>query len=110
MDCELVGSLLPNYLDDDLTEELAQQVQAHLIRCRRCAWEVESIRQSVAALRQSSQTLQPAPEFRARLLADLIRDHRAGTARRPGVASDRAAATRTPIYVLDNGEVEKSHA
>ncbi len=105
MDCELVGSLLPNYLDDDLTEELAEQVQAHLIRCRRCAWEVESIRQSVAALRESSQTAQPAAEFRARLLADLIRDHRAGTARRPESPPAHEAMARAPVYVLDsNGE------
>lgn len=103
MDCELVGNLLPNYLDGDLTEELAERVQAHLVACRRCAWEVESIRQSVAALRQSFQAAQPASEFRARLLTDLLRDHRAAAARRPDSPA-REAPTRAPIYVLDSNE------
>jgi len=110
MDCELIGSLLPNYLDNDLTEELAEQVQAHLIWCRRCAWEVESLQQSVSALRQSSETAQPAAEFRARLLADLLRDHRAAAARRPGALPGKTATPRAPVYVLDSGEEEKSHA
>jgi len=110
MHCELVGSLLPNYLDEDLTEELAQQVQAHLVRCRRCAWEVESIRQSVAALRESSEAASPSAEFRARLLGELLRDHRAAAARRPGVLPSRERGASGSVYVLDSGEEEKSHA
>ena len=42
MDCALVRELLPNYLEEELTEELGQQVQAHLIQCRQCAWEAWS--------------------------------------------------------------------
>lgn len=83
MDCALVLELLPNFLDDELTEELSQRVQAHLIRCRRCAWEVESLRQSAAALRESAAHLRPSAEFCQRLLDDLLRDHRAAAARRP---------------------------
>jgi anti-sigma factor RsiW len=105
MDCELIGNLLPNYLDGDLTEELSEKVQAHLIRCNRCAWEVESIQQSVSALHHSAKTAHPAAEFRARLLAELLRDHRAALARRPAGPSARRSAAREPVYVLDsNGE------
>jgi anti-sigma factor RsiW len=83
MDCQLFEKLLPNYLDEELTEELAGQVQAHLIQCGRCAWEVESIRQTLSALQQASASAAPSAEFRKRLLEELLRDHRAATAKRP---------------------------
>jgi len=103
MDCRLVAELLPNYLEEELTEELAQQVQAHLICCRGCAWEVESLRQTAVALRRSVADAQPRREFRARLRDELLRDHRAALARQPekGRGRPREAA---PVFVLDLNE------
>jgi len=103
MDCQLFESLLPNYLDEELTEELAAQAQAHLIRCRRCAWEVESITHTLSALQQPSAGAAPSAEFRRRLLRDLLRDHRAALTRQPGPLSARAGeqARVTPAFVLD---------
>ncbi len=104
MDCTLVESLLPNFLDEELTEELAQQVRAHLIRCRRCAWEAESIRQSIAALRASAAANRPSEEARERLWAEVLREHRAAMAARRAESVRSAPARRSPVYVLDAEE------
>jgi anti-sigma factor RsiW len=103
MDCALVESLLPNFLDEELMEELAQQVQAHLIRCRRCAWEAESIRQSIAALRESAAAKRPGEEARERLWAGVRREHRAAMAARR-MGSWQGRPRPAPVYVLDAEE------
>lgn len=100
MDCALVAELLPNYLEDELTEELSQQVQAHLICCRRCAWQVESLRQTAAALRQSLEGARPRAEFRARLQDELLREHRLALAKQPEKAA-RRTPEGGPVFVLD---------
>jgi anti-sigma factor RsiW len=82
MECGLAMDLLASYLDDELTEEAAQQVQAHLIGCRRCAWEAESIRQAAAALWQSAASDTPGEQFREGLLEEVLREHRLAGARR----------------------------
>jgi anti-sigma factor RsiW len=103
----MVESLLPNYLDDELAEELAQQVQVHLIACRSCAWEVESIRQTLLALRQSCVGGRPSAEFCDRLLGELLRDHRAAAARQPQrVGAPPPAHAGGPPFVFKLGEEE----
>ena len=104
LDCALAGELLPNYLDEELTEELAARVQAHLICCHCCAWEVESLRQSLLALRASAQEAAPSEEFRAQLRDRLRRDHRAAAANRPGSPPAARPAARGPVFVLDDPE------
>jgi anti-sigma factor RsiW len=101
MDCELINKLLPNYLDDELTEELAQRINAHLIQCKSCAWEVESIRQAVLALQQSSLSAQPSAQFRAKLLNNLIRENRAAAAKQPQKVGQPRKTEPTPMFVLD---------
>jgi anti-sigma factor RsiW len=110
MNCKLVESLLPNYLDDELSEELSEQVRAHLIRCRECAWEVESIRQSLEALKQASRAEEPSADFRERLLSQLIRDHRTAMAGKP-YQSGRARQRTEPelIYLEDNPLFRRTH-
>jgi anti-sigma factor RsiW len=104
MDCTLVESLLPNFLDEELTEELAEQVQAHLIRCRRCAWEAESIRQSIAALREAAAANRPSEEARERLWAEVRREHRAAMATRRAESAPGRPPRPAPVYVLDAEE------
>lgn len=96
MDCTLVRGLLPNHLEDELAEEVQREVEAHVIRCRACAWEVESIRRTVGALRRSVAPGGPRPGFRERLLGQLLRDHRAAAARRP-----QGWGAEPPVFVLD---------
>lgn len=111
MDCKLADDLLQDYLDDELTEELRGQVRAHLIRCRRCAWEVESIRQALSALRESALPAAADPDFRDRLLMHLLRDHRAAVA---GQAYIRGAALSSrqqeEVFVLELASEEGADA
>ena len=93
IDCALAAALLPNYLDDELTEELAEQVQAHLIGCRQCAWEVESLRQATAALQASAAEAEPSATLRECLIRRLLQDHRAAQSNRPHAASRRYYGT-----------------
>ena len=102
MDCKLIASLLPNYLDDELSEELAEQVRAHIIRCRECAWEVESIRQSLEALRRAENAADPSPDFRERLLMQLIRDHRAAMAKKPYQPARSRQRTEPDLIYLED--------
>jgi anti-sigma factor RsiW len=102
MDCQLLERLLPNYLDDELTEEMAQDIQAHLVGCRHCAWEVESIRQAVSVLRRAVADPECRAQFREKLLAELIRDHRVATARQPyQMGTRQSGRPAKPVFVLD---------
>jgi anti-sigma factor RsiW len=76
MDCELVQTVLPGYIDDDLTEEAAQLVKKHLSDCPRCAQEVRNIRRAADALRLSIAPTRPCEQFRERLLSRLLTAHR----------------------------------
>jgi anti-sigma factor RsiW len=80
MDCKLIENLLGDYLDQELNEELKDQVSRHLLQCPRCAWELHSLRETLAALRASTLASQPGAGFRERLLARFLRDHRAAIA------------------------------
>lgn len=108
IDCTLAAALLPNYLDDELTEELAEQVQAHLIGCRQCAWEVESLRQATAALQATAAEAEPSAALRERLLGRLLRDHRAAQAGRPHRPWGNQPRTGIP-QVLELRRKEQGH-
>jgi anti-sigma factor RsiW len=83
MKCSEIKDLLGNYLDDELTQEMRNRVNRHLVRCRDCAWEVKSIEEAVAALRAASPDDRPAPEFRERLLEAALAKQRAYRAGMP---------------------------
>jgi len=101
MDCKLAENLLQDYLDDELTEELREQVRRHVMRCRQCAWEVESIAETLRALRESAPT-QVSPDFRERLLTHLLGDHRAAVAERPFLEGHEALPRWQPRpFVLE---------
>ncbi|MFB3882540.1 MAG: anti-sigma factor [Armatimonadota bacterium] len=98
MDCELAQSLIGDYLDEELSEELRDRVRRHLVQCRQCAWEAESIRETLSALRASSLPTEPTPEFRERLLMHLLKDHRAAVAGGPRLYGS-AFKQRTPLVL-----------
>jgi anti-sigma factor RsiW len=101
MECKLAESLLGDYLDGELSEELHEQVRCHLLSCRSCAWEVESLRETLAALRESAFSIAPAPEFRERLLLRLLQEHQAAVAGGPKLQRGRL----TSVLELTNEEV-----
>lgn len=108
MDCQLAESLLGGYLDNELNLELEDRLRRHLIRCRRCAWEVESIREVLLALRQFKAPAGPSADLRDRVLNHLLRDHRAAVGGRPGWLSPTRSlgAPGTPFVLELTSEEE----
>jgi anti-sigma factor RsiW len=93
MNCKSVENLLQDYLDNELTEELREQVRRHVMRCRQCAWEIQSIAEMLQALRESVAA-RVSPDFRERLLVSLLGDHRAAVVRRPFLEGPEALPRR----------------
>jgi len=108
MDCELAANLLGDYLDDELTLELRDEVGRHLLLCQHCAWEVQSIRETLHAFRQGAAAAAPSAGFRDRLLSRLLRDHRAAVGGRPGWLSPTRSlgAPGTPFVLELTSEEE----
>ena len=51
MDCKQVSELLTAYLDNEVTPEEREQIEAHLIICQRCRKELEELKSAQKTLR-----------------------------------------------------------
>lgn len=56
MKCAEVRELLGNYMDQELTENMMQRIEKHLLRCPACAYEARSIEQAREMLRRGVET------------------------------------------------------
>ena len=54
MNCEEMGHLLPNLLDHELAEEMAERIHQHLLTCFQCAWELQSLEEATRLLQASA--------------------------------------------------------
>jgi anti-sigma factor RsiW len=72
MRCEEMRSLLDLYLDGELPEEAARKLDRHLLRCPACTYEVRTLEQTRAMLREAIEPARPTPGFRERTLARLL--------------------------------------
>jgi len=68
MNCEDVGQLMSNLLDKELTEEMAERVNQHLLACPDCIWQLHSLKEAIRLLRASL----PPPEARPTWKHDLL--------------------------------------
>ncbi len=57
MSCHQVGKVLQTYLDDELDDDSARKVAAHLEDCRRCGLEAETYEALKASLRRGPSGL-----------------------------------------------------
>lgn len=71
MRCDVARELLDLYVDEELPEETAVQVERHLLRCPECAFDVSSLERTRALLRESETPEECSPSFRERALARL---------------------------------------
>lgn len=95
MRCDAARELLDLYLDEELSEETARQVERHLLRCRECAFEATGLEQTRRLLREATSHEEISPGFRERTLARLLtafQDHL-----RPTPASDAARQWTLPF-------------
>lgn len=66
LSCHQVGKILQTYLDDELDDDAARKVAAHLEDCRRCGLEAETYEALKAALRRGPAELADEPITRLR--------------------------------------------
>ena len=65
MSCREVGKVLQHYLDGNIDEQVAHEIEKHLEECRRCGLESEVYRAIKASLARRAPTL---PETTVRRL------------------------------------------
>jgi anti-sigma factor RsiW len=66
LSCHQVGKVLQSYLDDELDDDAARKVAAHLEDCRRCGLEVETYEALKASLQRGPAGLADEPVTRLR--------------------------------------------
>jgi hypothetical protein len=86
--CAEIVALLGPYEDDDLPTEVRRRVEGHLLACRDCAWEAQTLRLTRERLREGIGEVVASDAFRARALARLHADnpHLAPAPAEPGAA------------------------
>jgi|SRR5579884_2694252 len=72
MKCEELNGLLDQYLDGELPEEASRRIDRHLMRCQACAYEIRTLEQTRALLREGVETAEASPGFRERTTARLL--------------------------------------
>lgn len=75
MTCEQAMELIGAYLDNDLPTETCRRVEKHLLGCRDCAYESESLRITRERLKADMDEVLASDAFRARVLAQLRLDN-----------------------------------
>jgi anti-sigma factor RsiW len=71
MRCAEAQDLLDLYVDGELPEESRARVERHLLRCAACAFEVRTLEQTRAHLRESHPRVESSPAFREKTAARL---------------------------------------
>lgn len=71
MKCAEVRELLGNYMDQELTESMMQRIERHLLRCPSCAYELRSMEQARAMLRQGVDSPMVSEQVGERILRHL---------------------------------------
>lgn len=66
-----MAGLLDLYVDGALSEESGERVERHLMRCARCSFEVRTLEQARAHLRQALPRTESSPAFREKMMARL---------------------------------------
>jgi anti-sigma factor RsiW len=72
MRCDELQGLFDLYLDADLSEETAQKLTRHLMRCAACAYEMRTLEQTRAMVRDAIPQAEATPGFRERAAAHLL--------------------------------------
>ena len=75
MTCEQAMELIGPYLDNDLPTETRRRMEKHLLGCRTCAYESESLRITRERLKDDADEVLASDAFRARVLTRLKADN-----------------------------------
>ncbi len=75
MTCDEAADLIGPYNDDDLPATTRDRVEAHLLACRDCAWDAQTLRLGRGGLRGDAPEVVASDAFRARTLARILADN-----------------------------------
>lgn len=88
MRCESAKPLLELHLDGSLPEELARQLEVHLLRCAECAHVMRAAEQALSQLKAAVPRAESSASYRertqARLLEKFVSEHPIALAPSPG--------------------------
>lgn len=70
IDCQTIRDDLSAYIDGELSEPEARQVETHVRQCAACAQEFDELQDTVNLLQSSGRRTAP-PELRAQILSDI---------------------------------------
>lgn len=73
--CEQTQEWIGPYLEGDVSLEIRQRVERHLLQCAECAWEVQSQRMVRDRLRETREETTASDAFRSRVLMRLRQDN-----------------------------------
>jgi anti-sigma factor RsiW len=71
MRCAEIKDLLDLYVDGELAEETRSRIERHLLRCADCAFQVRTLEQTRALLRDAYPHEVSSPAFREKMAARL---------------------------------------
>lgn len=72
MRCEEMRGLIDLHLDRELPDEISGKLDRHLLRCPHCAYEIRTLEQTRAMLREAVPATETSPGFRERTTARLF--------------------------------------
>jgi anti-sigma factor RsiW len=73
--CEQANELIGPYVDADLPSEVQHRLENHLLYCRDCAYEAQSLTITRARLRNGIGEVVASDAFRSRVLSILREDN-----------------------------------
>lgn len=73
--CEQAADLIGLYVDDQLASEARRHLENHLLGCRDCAWETQTLQITRARLRDGIGEALASDAFRARAQSRLRADN-----------------------------------
>ena len=84
VDCEEVLNQLSEYVDEEARAELCRQIEEHLVRCRGCKIEVDTVRKTIMIYRSDGPAETPV-HVSAALQSALAHEYRRS---HPGPSAD----------------------
>lgn len=72
VNCREVGRVLQSYLDNDVEEDFAEKIAAHLEACKDCGLEVETYQRIKSSLASKMPEVDPAAIERLRAFGDSL--------------------------------------
>jgi predicted anti-sigma-YlaC factor YlaD len=79
LDCSEVLEQLADYLDEDARQEMCRAIESHLVKCKDCRLQVDTVRKTIVLYQNGTPVEMPA-RLNEKLAAALSREYGRGEA------------------------------